>query len=383
MVVCPACATETPDAASECPGCHLSASLFDHVREAAGPSDATDPVYLKTIADLIQSVDLKTPVPPAEKAVAPAMLSRPARFPPMQGVRAPAPPTPSSAPTPEPAVPAPAVPLPAVPALPPAATGEELRLRLEEYTSLAQRLGIDFGSFSTRLGAAGLTRDEVGMAAIAREMFVHLAGALAEEYDGELARRNELARSVSTPGVDAILEEVHRAIDKGDLPAAHRELVRVRAELGRIEEQWATGRVLVTECELLVETLRELGGDPTPALGPFEQGRAAMKASHREEAERLLARGAFALWAVLEPRFFEALKRLRDRLVEARSAGIEIDPALPHLTEIAENLRSRNFVGVVTAYRQLKAFVERREPPRQTGGTRAPPAGPERPSPSA
>jgi hypothetical protein len=212
------------------------------------------------------------------------------------------------------------------------------------------------------LSPALLSNDEPTLRGIARDRFVRLASALAEGYEEALARRNDIARLVPVPTADGELAAVRRGIADGDLGEAERRLRRAQEELTRLEEEWAAGRILATECDLLAETLRDLGGDPAPALGPLEEGRRNLGSGHREIAERLLARAAMALWSLLEPRFFEDLKRQRDRLVSVRNAGVDIAPAVVELRGVAAELKARNFAGAVGAYRQLKAFIERIEP---------------------
>ncbi len=361
MVTCPACGSEVPDAdaAVQCPHCHLSSGLFQAVREAAGPTSGHDPAYLRTIGELLATVDLSTPSPPVGRPVQ-GLLSRPSRFP-------------SLGPGPGTEVPpmrsAPEIaPLRDLPALPPAGTSEELRRRLEEYFQLGRRLGLDFTDFETRSRAALLTDDGASLEVLSREMFVHLASAIAEEYESVLSGRTELAQFTPTPSVDIELDAIRRAISVGDLTGAQRRILLVRDALRRVEEEWEVGRILVTECDLLSQTLRELGGDAGPANGPIDEGRRLLGEGHRGEGERLLARGAVALWSLLEPRLFEDLRRIRDRMVEIRSAGADTAGAVDELRNIAVELRQRNFVGALTAYHRLKAGVDRAGPPESTGG---------------
>ncbi len=373
MIACPACGAEAPEGATECAGCHLAVGLFSAVREAAGPAGGDDPVFLRTIGELIQSIDLSAP--PPEPPPAAGVLDRSGRFP---GLRSGEPL--HERPTREPA---PLRPLDGLPALPAASAGSELRRRAEEYLLAGRRLNVDLTGLADRVRAAELTADEASLDVAVREIFVHLTSVLAEQYEVELARRNELSQLVPTPSADVELDALRHALTVGDVSGALRRLLHVRDEIGRLEAQWATGRVLLAECDLMVETIRELGGDPAPALGPLEEGRKSLGTARREAAERLLARAAFALWAVLEPRFLEELRRLRDRLVEMRGAGGEIRPALTELRTIAEELRRRNFVGLIDAYRRLRQFAERNEPASAGGVPADLPAGPERPSPSA
>jgi hypothetical protein len=234
----------------------------------------------------------------------------------------------------------------------------DLRRRIQEYFELGRRLNIDFTDFESRSSAASLASDESSLEVLAREMFVHLVSSLSEEFEETLAQRNEISQLVPTPSADVELDTVRESIRLGDLPGALRRLSHVRDELGRVEEEWEVGRILLTECELLVQTIRELGGDPTPAQGPLDEGRKFLSKGRRADAEKLLARAAVALWTVLEPRFFDDLRRIRDRMNDARSAGADISPAVTDLREVATELRQRNFVGVLTAFRSLRSFAD-------------------------
>lgn len=336
--------------APQCPKCHLSVMLFDAVREAAGSSSDRDPTYVRTIGELLASVDLAKPAAPSP-GTPQGLMSRPKR-PTSLG---PAPParTPPSKPI---------APLTDLPKLPDAKTDTELRRRVQEYFELGRRLGVDFTDFEARSGAASLSGDGSSLEVLAREMFVHLVSSLSEEFEATLAHRNEVSQLAPTPSADVELDAIRESIRLGDLAGALRRLSHVRDELLRVEEDWQVGRILVTECDLLSQTIRELGGDPAPAQGPLEEGRKFLSKGQRSDAEKLLARAAVALWTVLEPRFFEDLRRIRDRMSEARSAGADIAPAVTDLREVATELRQRNFVGVLTAYRRLRAFADQLTP---------------------
>jgi len=358
LILCPACGTSVPGEVNSCPKCHLSSQLFDAVREAAGPLNGADPVSLKTIGEILAAVDLSVPAVPGS---APALLARAHRLPAL--------PESTPAPPPEPRSTAPLSDLSDLPGLPAGRTEEELDRKVEEYFHVGRRLGLDFSDFEGRHRAADLVEDRSSLETLAREMFVHLVSALAEEFEAVVARRNELAAFVPTPTPDVEIDAIRRAISQGDLTGAQRRLSHVRDELQRAEEEWEVGKILVTEAELLAATVRELGGDPGPALGPFEEGRKMVRAGRRTEGERLLARGAVALWAVLEPRLVEDLQRLKARLSDLRSAGLDIQPAVEELRGVMTELRQRNFVGTIIAYRRARAFVEQnRIPGEETGG---------------
>jgi hypothetical protein len=358
MERCPACGVEVGAGAAECPSCHLSAALFGAVRDAAGTGSEQDPRYLRTIGELLATVEVAASTPvPSEPAH--GLLSRPARPTALlQPPRPPSPPTRMVTVIP---------PIQNLPLLRSGAPFAETRRRLDEYFAVGRRIGLDFTDFEARFGAAILSEDLPSLEVLAREMFVNLASALAEEFESALSHRNELAQLVPTPSVDVELGAVRRALEVGDTLGAQRRLEHIRDELARVEEDWHVGRILVTECELLAETLRELGGDPTPATGPLEEGRRCFASGRRSDAERLLARAAVALWTVLEPRFFEDLKRMRDRMVESRASGGDVGPAVRELRDIATELRQRNFVGTVLAYRRLRAYLDRTSAPEATG----------------
>ncbi len=363
MVSCPACGQELGGDVDQCPHCRLPSSLFPAVRDAAGAGAAQDAAYLRTIGELLATVDREAPPEPV--TAGPGLITRSARFPALRpaAVPTPTPPTVLAGPPSDFRAPKALPELEGLPQLPSGAPFQETRRRLDEYFLLGRRLGLDFTDFEARFGAANLSDDLPSLDTLVREMFVHISSVLAEEYDAALARRNELAQLMPTRSADVEFEAIRRAISIGDLAGAQRRLVHVRDELVRAEEVWEVGRILVTECDLLSETLRDLGGDPTPAQASLEQGRKAAREGHRKEAEGLLAHSAMVLWALLEPRFMDDLRRLRDRMMELRSSGADVGPPLQSLREVAAELKQRNFGGTVLAYRNLKAYLDRAATP--------------------
>jgi hypothetical protein len=325
------------------------------VREAAGAGGDRDPAYLRTIGELLSTVALdKSPTAFAEPVH--GLLSAPSPVVELpEDAVAFRPPSRTVAPM-EPVIDLPEAPV---------ETDElpDVQRRLDEYFRLGSRLSLDFSDFRTRANSAALVTDVDSLEILAREMFVHLTSAIAEEYESLLARRNELAQLLPTPTADVELTSVRRAIGVGDLGGAQRRLVVVRDELGKLQQQWEVGRILVAEGELMVSTIRDLGGDASPAAGPLEEGRKLFGAGRRADAERVLARAAVALWTVLEPRLLADLHRLRDRMIEERAAGLDIEPAVRELRAISTQLRQRNFVGTIVAYRRMKFAVERASPP--------------------
>ncbi|HTW77065.1 MAG TPA: hypothetical protein VMG14_04785 [Thermoplasmata archaeon] len=372
MVSCPVCGAEVGDH-DACPQCHLAVSLFGSVREAAREAADSDPTYLKTIGELLATVDGPAPARPGRGVPGPRLAPR-------------EPPVPAAPPVrPPPARPPVEVaPLSELPEAPPEnEVPRELKRRITEYFEIGRRLGLDFTDFSQRSQSAALVDDIDSLEVLQREMFVHLSSTIAEEYEACLARRNELANLLSTASADVELTAVRRAIGAGDLSGAQRRLAHVREVLVRIEEQWQVGQILIAEGDLLAETIRELGGDPTPAIGPLEEGRKLFAAGRRAAAEQMCARSAMALWSLLEPRLIADLKRLRDRMTEERAAGLDIEPALAELRGLSTELRGRNFAGTILAYRRLRSTVERTAPTTVEGPTGPASAAEIRTTPSA
>lgn len=343
MGLCPVCGAEAAADRTECSGCGLATSLFDAVAEAAGTE--TDPTYVRTVAELLRSVDLAVPTeveplppwPPSARALLPGNLGLPPSEPLFHPVVLER--------------------LSGIPPLPTPVQGEELRHRTEELLRLGRRLGLDLTAIAARVGPAERVDDERSLDAAFRELFVSVASGLTVDFESELARRNEIAQIVPTPSADVELNALRLALGIGDLVGADRRLTHLRDELARLEDRWATGRILLTSCDLLAATISELGGEPSPALGPVREGRRRLADGRSEDGERLLARGALALWTVLEPLFLGELRRLRDRLVELHSAGADVEPALGEMRAISTELRRRNFVGTIVGLRGLRALV--------------------------
>ena len=347
MIRCPACGFESPDDATQCARCQLATNLFEAVREAAGGPDAP-PSYLRAIGDILASVDGPTesaPEPPSAAA-----LSTPARFLSM-------PPVATAA-----AAVGPAPPL-GLPALPPAGDVPVLMRQVNDYLQLARRQGIDLTDFGHRAREAVLSQDRETLEVLSRDLFVHLAASLTEEYEGVLARRHELAGLVATTSPDVELESCRASLAMGDLAGVQRRLHHIEQELTDLEDQWATVQILVTECDLIVQTTRELGGDPAPALGPLVEGRRLAREGDRTAAEPVLARATLALWTVLDPILLRELARLKDGILQRRAAGEDTTAAVAHLRQLAADLRNRNFGAAIAAFRQLRQLAEGRASP--------------------
>ena len=348
VLTCPACGSTPAEGATECPGCHLAVELFDAVRDAAG-GNPEDPNYVKAIGDLLSAVELSAAASaPAQQPA--GIMSRPPRVAPVS-------------PAPKPATPAPSRPVPEVdssvplPALPEKHALSALKQQVDDYLMLARRAGVTTKGFSERAATAMMTDDVPSLEALARDLFVHLSARMTEEYQAILARRNEIAQLIPTPSADVELQSSKAALARGDLAGASRRLRHVTEELSRLEQEWEVVQILTTENDLLAETVRELGGDPTPALGPLVAGRAMVAEGRRNDAEQMLARGTLALWSVLQPPLVKELHRMKERIVERKDSGDEVEPALEQMRALLIELKKRNFVGTIVAYRRLRVLI--------------------------
>lgn len=343
MATCPACGFDNPAGLSECPRCHLATHLFEPVREAAG--EEGDPRYLAAIRDILGAVDAgPETASDAPEPTAPT-VAKPAWFPGLPASGIAPPPT-------QPRHPA------GLPALPPAGDVPSLRRQIDEYLQLARRQGLDLTEFGERAREGVLTEDRSQLETLSRQLFVNLAAALTTDYEEILSRRHELTGLVPTETLDLEMEGSRAALALGDLAGAQRRLRHLDTELSELEDQWATVQILVAEGELIATTIRELGGDPAPGLGPLGEGRRLAQEGNREAAERVLARSTLALWSVLDPILLQELARLKQGMVGMRGRGADLAPAVATLRQFAADLRHRNFAAAIAAYRHLRATVD-------------------------
>jgi hypothetical protein len=332
--VCPACGSENPEDGRACGRCGLSVDLFGPVREAAGLPDS-DPQFARAVQEILAAVGEANDAAASASErprFAPGFLPHPSGGTSATGLR----------------------PIDGLPALPSSHGTELARRQAEEYLQIARRQGMDTTDFAARAHAATAAEDAASFEVLGRELFVHIAGAFTEEFESLVARRNALNAIAPTSGPDVEFESCRSALALGDLSGAQRRLRRLDDTLSTLEEEWATVQVLAGQAELLAETIRELGGDPAPALGPLAEGRRLAKAGDVSAAEPLLARAGLALWTLLEPSFLAELARQRTALLAAREAGRDVGPALAEMREIAPALRRRSFVSVVESYRRLR-----------------------------
>ncbi|MGI0132453.1 MAG: hypothetical protein ACREDK_05105 [Thermoplasmata archaeon] len=343
MRSCPACGFETPDGASQCGRCHLAAGLFDAVREAVGVPE-TDPQYMEGVAEVLRAVG-GSDAAPTERAGTLGRIARPARFLSLpSSVERTLPPGPGT--------------IPQLPVLPHGDEVTALRRQIDELLQLGRRMGVELTDLNERAKASVLTGGRDDLEALHRNLFVVLAASLTDEVARVAAKRDEIAELVPTPSADVELEAGRTALANGDLVGAQRRLRHIADALSDLEDQWATVQILTAEAELLAETIRELGGDPGPALGPLDEGRRRARQGQRADAEPILARSTFALWSILSPLLTKDLARVKDRVLARREAGADVGPAVADLRELTVNLRHRNFGAAIGAYRRLRAFAE-------------------------
>lgn len=341
MPQCPACGLENPPDAPRCEGCGLAAGLFDAVKAALG-SPEHNPEYPEQIGAILTALGEAEAPPPG-----PGQIATPARFP--------SAPSPQPSPTP---VPEPPRELPKRPALGPGPEVAALRVRIDEYLRIGRREGLELGPFQQRARQMVLAPERHQLEALDRDLFVHLSAALSTHYELLRSRRDELGAVGTTRSVDAVLDRARRALAEGDLNAVAGLLREASDELERLEQDWATAQILVTEADLLAQAIRDLDGDPEPAMGPVREGRRLARAGEREAAENMLARATLALWAILSPRWGGELAGLREALIAQRAQGRDVRTAVADLRELAGALQRRNFGAAVLAYRRLRERVE-------------------------
>ncbi len=363
-IACPACGLEAPVDSTECPRCHLSTQLFDAVREVAGDQPDPDPAYVQTIGEILTQLGDDPLLAPEGPGATQGRLAYPHRFPSPAADRG----RPSFLEKPPPAP----QPLGTLPALPPGGDVPLLLRQVNDLLQLGRRQGLNLSPYTERAREALATQDRPTLEGLVRDLFVFLAAALTEQYDAVIARRTELAGLVPTESPDVELEGCRASLALGDLAGAQRRLRHVEETLSDLEEQWATVHILVTEADLIATTIRELGGDPTPALGPLAEGQRRAREGDRAGAEPVLARATLALWSTLNPLLKRELARLRGAIVGRQYDAAATPVVTQALRQLATDLQHRNFAAAVLAYRSLRATLE---PPRSPSLPAAAPAG--------
>jgi hypothetical protein len=343
MVQCPVCGDDNPPEASNCKSCQLATSLFEPVREAAG-STADDSDYARAIAEILAVVGPE-PEPsdsPSSETGAGTMITAQGRFPSLSSARAAS------------VTPGPAAGLPALPVLAPGLGPSLVQHEIEELVQIGRREGLDLTDSDRRLSAALKEENAAALDELRRSLFVQVAASVVEDLEIQSGRRNELAPLVPTASIDAELGNARTAFATGDLGGTVRRLRQASDGLSVLEDRWATCQILSTEADLMIETLRELGEDPGPALGPLSEGRRLARAGDTDKAEHVLAGANRALWEVLVPQLNASLQVIRTQLHGRASTDQEIEPVVRELRQMAALIRRRNFGAAVTAYRRLR-----------------------------
>jgi hypothetical protein len=335
---CPICDSTTPEGASVCPGCGLSVGLFQPVAAAAGTAES--PGHPHLVGEIAEATGAP---PPSTDSTGPAELAHPARF------------LPALSGWPRPAAPEPApVPLPELPALEAGEPRAVLRRQLDSLFTLGRRLALDLGSVESALRTAIEIDDVPTYEALRRELFVRVAASLAEGLELALARRNELAALLATGTPDTELDASRASLARGDLLGTYRNLRRAEESLALLEDEWATVEVLALEAQLLAQTVRELGGDPSAALGPLAAAQEHARQGDREGAEPLMAGAVLAIWHLLAPRLRSEVNELVERLVRAESQGASTVAARQALHAMATDLNAHNLGAAVLAWRRAR-----------------------------
>jgi hypothetical protein len=356
MVVCPVCGEDNPPDAANCRTCQLATSLFEPVRSAAG-SSSDDSNYARALAELLASV---VPENGPSDAVSSASgseltLTSQARFPALASAGPPAL-APARRPT-----------LPTLPLLPAGSGLSLVRRQVEDLVQVGRREGLDLSEADRQMSAGPKEEDHTGLEELRRTLFVQVAAAVAEDLDIQTGRRNELAALVPTSTVDVELGSARTAFATGDLSGVVRRLRQASDGLSALEDRWATCQILTTEADLMVETMRELGQDPGPALGPLAEGRRLARGGDADRAERILAGANRALWGALVPHLNQSLQEIRIQLQERAGAETEIEPVIRELRQLAALIRRRNFGAAVAAFRRLRTAAAALPPPAAVG----------------
>ncbi|HEV2316423.1 MAG TPA: hypothetical protein VGV89_02460 [Thermoplasmata archaeon] len=337
---CPACGEATPSDRVACPKCGLPTALFEPVRLAAGSGHGGDPHLLHEILALVGADRPSSP-----DGSGPGDLAHPPRFPS------------AGSPTAGNAGGTPPGEIPAIPALGAGEPRAVLRRQIDELLTVGRRLGLDLAPFDHRVRDAVQVDSTDAYENVRRELFVHVAATLAEQIEIDLGRRNELASVIPDGLPDGELESARGALLQGDLSGAQRTVRAIDERLSALEEEWETVQVLSVEAELLLETLRELGGDPTPLLAAVESGRASARSGDRETAERVLTHAVLAVWHVAAPLLLRRITQLQSSLADAARAGQEVAAPRHALVQMGRELRLRNFGGAITEFRRARDAV--------------------------
>lgn len=334
MTECPACRTIQPEGSDACGRCGLSSELFDPIRLAAG-APGSAPAHAAQIGELLEALGGLAQAPPAR----PAEIAHPARFPSLP-----------SAPL-EPAEEGSALELPKPPSR--AEDADALRRRIADYLEIGRRQGVDLSELEERSRALRGPGPLLELERLARDLFVVVAASLTDTYETALASRRLLLSLFPVPEGRPELDAARRSLASGELVPAERSLRAAVEQLDTLEQAWGPVDVLLTNGTTLAESIRSLGGDPGPALGPFREGRRLAAVRSRAEAESILARGTLGLWTILGPLLASDLARRAAEVTRRGDAGEEVRQIVLDMQELAARLRQRNFAGAMESYEKV------------------------------
>ncbi|MCI4358052.1 MAG: hypothetical protein L3J95_01220 [Thermoplasmata archaeon] len=341
MPVCPACEADNLPGSAGCRRCGLSTELFEPIRAAVGLPKG-DPRYETQVRELIEALgDLALGEPDS-------VSGRMARATPARSV----PPPPTGNERGAEVATLALHTLPSRPRLPEPGGVAELRRLIDEYLGLARADDPEGYALTFRARELAGVTDEDTLDRFATELFVRVAADLTVSYGAQLARRTQWAQLLPTPTVDRALDRARSLLAQGELAQTHREILGATEALDHLDEEWGPAEVLLQAAEDLEGAIRELGGDPTAALGPITEGRRLLRELEREGSEALLSRGTVGLWTILNPILEKDLAHRIEEVRAQRLAGAHVDPVLTDLREFASQVKKRNFSAAVAFYRR-------------------------------
>lgn len=247
----------------------------------------------------------------------------------------------------------------------------------------ARTLGLDVGGYGREIGDAFhfLRNGEPRQAE-------SLIQAIHEKLGGELhralqARLLQLDRRVDRlsafglepPGTSA-RNEVESALQQGRFGAARETLAKWTEEVRKGEEKLGDVGHLLEEVDLLLESVKELGGSPAREAALLDLALQGARRGDRDRAEERLRQVVHDLSEDLLPLMARRLTEYNEQLREQRQQGRDIRNAAEILKEVAVALRTHQAIHASRLFPRLEEEVRRGRP------ARPPPAPPTAPEPT-